>query len=81
MLTAEQIKVVEHEPTGYVWEEPPITLEVPLYHAKHSYMFLSPKMSEAFEVPLKVQGEAEMCKMVPHGCTNLRITYLPRAAK
>ena len=80
-LTPDMIKVVEHEPTGYVWEEPPVTLEVPLYHAKYSYMFLSPKMSEAFEVPLKVQGEAEMCKMVPHGCTNLRITYLPRAAK
>lgn len=80
-LTPDKIKVVERETTGYVWEEPPVTLEVPLYHAKYAYMFLSPRMGESWEVPLEVEGEAQMCELVPHGCTNLRITYLPRAAK
>ena len=80
-LTPDKIQVTEHEPTGYVWENPPITLEVPLYHAKYAYMFLSPRMNEPWEVPLEVEGEATMCTLVPHGCTNLRITYLPRAAR
>ncbi len=80
-LSPDAIKVTEHEPTGYVWEEPPVTIEVPLYHAKYAYMFCSPKIGETYEVPVEVEGDTTMCKMVPHGCTNLRITYLPRAAK
>lgn len=79
-LTPDKIRVVEKEVDGYVWENPPISLEVPLYHAKLVHMFLSPRMGEAWEVPVDVEGEAEYCTMVPHGCTNLRITYLPRAA-
>ena len=78
-LSPDKIKVVETEPEGYLWEDSPIALKVPLYHAKYVHMFLSPRMGDAWEVPLKVEGETQMCKMVPHGCTNLRITYLPRA--
>ena len=79
-LLPERIRVVEHEPKGYVWEHPPVTMSVPLYHTKSAYMFLSPKMNEVFEAPISVEGEETYCEMVPHGCTNLRITYLPRAA-
>ena len=78
-ITPDQIRVVERENTGYVWEDPPIALEVPLYHSKYCYTFLSPKMSEAWDVPVSVEGEAAPVTMVPHGCTNLRITFLPRA--
>lgn len=78
-ITPDQIRVVERESTGYVWEDPPISLEVPLYFSKYCYTFLSPKMSEAWGVPVAVEGEAEYVGMVPHGCTNLRITCLPRA--
>lgn len=78
-LNPAEIRVIEHEPEGYVWENPPVTLEVPLYHARFAYMFLSPRQNEPWEVPLSVEGQAEYCKLVPHGCTNLRITYLPRA--
>lgn len=78
-ITTDQIRVVERENTGYVWEDPPVVLEVPLYHAKYCYTLLSPKMSEAWEVPVAVEGEAAPVTMVPHGCTNLRITFLPRA--
>lgn len=80
-ITPDQITVKEHPVTGYVWEEAPVSIEVPLYQARYAHMFLSPKMGEAWEVPLEVEGEAKMCTLVPHGCTNLRITYLPRAAK
>jgi len=78
-LNPSQIRVVEHDPNGYVWEKPPVTLEVPLYKAPYAYMLHTPRPQEAWEVPLYVEGEAEYCTLVPHGCTNLRITYLPRA--
>lgn len=78
-LDPARIRVIEHEPNGYVWENPPITLEVPLYRARYAYMFLSPRQNEPWEVPLAVEGEAQYTSLVPHGCTNLRITYLPRA--
>lgn len=80
-LIPEQIQIVEHEQDGYVWENPPITLEVPLYLAEAGRMFLSTRMIEPWEAALEVGGEAKMCTMVPHGCTNLRVTYLPRALK
>lgn len=80
-LTPDQIRVTEHDTDGYVWENPPVTLEVPLYHADNGYIYCSPKTHESWECPLEVEGEAEMNTLVPHGCTNLRITYLPRAAK
>lgn len=80
-LDPQLIRVVEHETTGYVWEEPPVTLEVPLYRAPYAYMLYTPRPQEAWESPLEIEGEAEMCTLVPHGCTNLRVTYLPRAAK
>ena len=78
-MNPSQIRVVEHAPNGYVWEKPPVTLEVPLYKAPYAYMLHTPRPQEAWEVPLYVEGEAEYCTLVPHGCTNLRITYLPRA--
>ena len=79
-LTPDQIRVVEHKLSGYVWENPPITLEVPLYLSKENRMFISPRLNEPWKYLLEVEGEAKMCTLIPHGCTNLRITYLPRAA-
>lgn len=78
-LDPKDIRVVEHDITGYVWEEPPVTLEVPMYHAPYSQAATGWRTPETFEVPVKVTGEATHCTMVPHGCTNLRITYIPRA--
>ena len=78
-LSADRIRVIEHDVTGYVWEEPPITLEVPLYHAPYANAATGDRTPETYEVPVKVTGQEQMCEMVPHGCTNLRITYIPRA--
>ena len=80
-LDAGKIRVVEQEVNGYVWENPPITLEVPLYPVHNAYICVGQHTHETFEVPLKpVSGEL-YTTMVPHGCTNLRITYLPRIKK
>ncbi|MBE6885196.1 MAG: hypothetical protein E7487_11435, partial [Ruminococcaceae bacterium] len=80
-LTSDQIRVVEHDTDGYVWENPPVTLEVPLYHVNNAYIHNAVKTFDSWGGPLEVDGETEMNTLVPHGCTNLRITYLPRAAK
>ncbi|MBE6885197.1 MAG: hypothetical protein E7487_11440 [Ruminococcaceae bacterium] len=80
-ITPDQIRVIEHDTDGYVWENPPITLEVPLYHAEHTYLRCAPRTYESWGGTAKVSGPPELCTLVPHGCTNLRITYLPRAAK
>ncbi|MBE6883880.1 MAG: hypothetical protein E7487_04690 [Ruminococcaceae bacterium] len=80
-ITPDKIRVTEHDIDGYVWENPPITLEVPLYHARNAYIYNATRIFESWENPLKTEGEAAMSTLVPHGCTNLRITYLPRAVK
>ena len=78
-LDPASVRVVEREGTGYVWEDPPIALELPLYPAKFVFQNCFHHMREPWETPVDVTGEAELHTLVPHGCTNLRITYLPRA--
>jgi len=78
-LSPESIRVVERSAGGYVWEDPPVTLEVPLYHAPLAYTTTGHHTYDCWQTPVDVVGEAESCTMVPHGCTNLRITLLPRA--
>ena len=73
------IKVVEHDVEGYVWENPPISLEVPMYQAPYTYNSTGRRTQESWDCPVYVEGEEHLCRMVPHGCTNLRITYIPRA--
>ena len=73
------IIVEEHDTDGYVWEDPPISLQVPLYHAPYVFMTTASRTHETWEIPARTVGEQHMCKFVPHGCTNLRITLLPRA--
>ena len=75
------IQVEEHAPEGYVWENPPVTLRVPMYNAPLAYINTGKKTHESWAVPVSIEGEEHLCTMVPHGCTNLRITYLPRAKK
>ena len=80
-ITADRIRVQETETDGYVWEQPPVTLEVPLLHAKYTYVFDTPRTHEFFGQEMDVTGEEEYLTFVPYGCTNLRVTYLPRAKK
>jgi len=78
-LDLSRIRVTEKEVDGYVWENPPITIEVPMYHAPYSQAATGMRTPETWEVPMQVTGEEVMSEMVPMGCTNLRITFIPRA--
>ena len=78
-LDVSRITVEERPSDRYVWEYPPIVLKVPMYHAPYSNVASGDRTLETWEVPVKVTGTEELCEMVPHGCTNLRITFIPRA--
>ena len=78
-LPPEAVRVEEIEPEGYVWENPPIRLHVPLYKAKYSFPTYAGRNLEPYEKPIAVQGEAQERELVPYGCTNLRMTFLYRA--
>lgn len=80
-LDPNQIRVEEHDGGGYVWEEPPVTLTVPLYATKGERMFFASRLIEPWEAVQEAEGDPVMCTLVPHGCTNLRITYFSRLAK
>ena len=77
----EQIQVEEVEPAGYVWENPPVKLHVPMYHAPLVHMTTGHRTHEIWNCPVQTEGEEQLCTMVPHGCTNLRITYIPKIPK
>jgi len=76
-LDPDLIKVEEHE-GGYVWENPQITLTLPGYKALYSYAPYIQRTYEVYQSPIDVQGELTL-KLVPYGCTGLRISYFPRA--
>ena len=80
-LSAADVKVTEQK-SKYVWEEPPVTLEIPVKLAPYSYC--SP-MRRNFEPygrgERETEGEAFKVRLVPYGCTNLRVTFFPREKK
>jgi len=81
-LQPADIKVSLCEAEGYPWERPYLKLQVPAYKAPYSY---PPYPMKTFE-PYCEGGKAFVTdkltvELVPYGCTNLRITYMPRANK
>lgn len=77
-LKPEDILVEEHDPEGYVWSNPCITMKVPGYKAPFMYPPYPIKTPETFEDTQVVTYPMELT-LVPYGCTNLRITYFARA--
>ncbi len=70
------------EADGYVWEEPYVRLHVPAYKAPYSYppygnVTLEPQTEGGYAY---TTDKLEIT-LVPYGCTNLRISYFPRAGK
>ena len=63
---------------GYVWEAPQVKLHLPGYRALFAYPPYMKKTIDPYYGPIDVHEEVEM-ELVPYGCTNLRITYIPRA--
>lgn len=76
-LKPEDVKI-EFCDGGYVWENPQIKLRLPGYRALFAYPPYMKKTIDTYYAPIDVHEELEM-ELVPYGCTNLRITYIPRA--
>ncbi len=77
-LSAADFTVEEREEFGYVWEDPPIRLHTHCYKAPD---LCSPYPRQTFEPFLAYQRVTERIPLTlePYGCTNLRITYFPKA--
>jgi hypothetical protein len=77
-LTADDFTVEEREVTGYVWEEAPILLHTHCYKAPD---LCAPYAHKTFEPYLEYQRVTARLPLVlePYGCTNLRMTYFPKA--
>ncbi len=72
------VRVEEVECDGYVWENPPIRLHLTAYKAPYLYSPYHSKTHDPFFEFNEVTHPMEVA-LVPHGCTNLRITYFPKA--
>ena len=77
-IKASDVRVEEIDAEGYVWENPRIVLHVPVYHAPFLYSSYPKKTYEPFGDKQYVTYQTERT-LEPYGCTNLRITYFPRA--
>ena len=77
-LTEADVTVEELEGDGYVWEQPRIRLHVPCYKAPYSCCTYPRKTYEPFGDRQYVT-HAQTIALEPYGCTNLRVTYFPRA--
>ncbi|MCQ2399457.1 MAG: glycoside hydrolase family 127 protein [Clostridia bacterium] len=63
---------------GYAWEEPKIKLHTHAYKAPYLIPPYPEHASESYEKYNTVTERQEIT-LVPYGCTNLRITYFPKA--
>ena len=77
-ITADDVKVVLKDTDGYAWESPYIALKIPAYKAPYAYTPYPTRTVEVFEDTQVVTDKLKL-ELVPYGCTNLRITYFPRA--
>lgn len=79
-LSAEDVRVVRNDIDGYVWENPPIQLELTGFKAPYSYAPYASRTLDPYTEGgyAPVTDKVEM-RLVPYGCTALRITCFPRA--
>lgn len=77
-LKPEDIVVNEIDENGYPWENPMIKLKLKGYRAPYLCARYPDRTFEPFGDYQTVDKEIDV-ELVPYGCTNLRITYFPKA--
>lgn len=77
-LKKEDVEIEFTEPCGYAWENPMISLKTTCYKAPYFCPPYPIKTIEPFGDRQYVTDKLPL-KLVPYGCTNLRITYFPIA--
>lgn len=77
-LTKDDFIIEELSEDGYVWSNPMIKLHTHCYKAPY---LCAPYQAKTYESYGKYQCVTEKLPLVlePYGCTNLRITYFPKA--
>lgn len=77
-LRPEDIQIEERDESGYVWENPMIRLHTRCYKAPFLYPVYPIRTTEPMTDRQFVTHELPLT-LEPYGCTNLRITFFPRA--
>ncbi|MBQ7335656.1 MAG: glycoside hydrolase family 127 protein [Clostridia bacterium] len=77
-LSAEDFTIEELPESGYVWEHPLIRLHTHCYRAPY---MCPPYPTKTYETNDAYQYVTDRLPLIlePYGCTNLRITYFPKA--
>lgn len=77
-LSKDDFEIEELPENGYAWSNPPIKLHTHCYKAPY---LNTPYEGKTFEPCGEYQYVTKKLplELVPHGCTNLRITYFPKA--
>ena len=74
----ENLTVTEEEAEGYVWENPKLSITVNGWHAPYLYNHYTPRTNEQYGKTVLVSHKKTV-KLIPYGCTALRITCFPKA--
>lgn len=74
----EENLTVTEEADGYVWENPRLSITINGWHAPYLYNHYTPRTNEPYGKSVPVSHKKSV-KLVPFGCTNLRITCFPKA--
>jgi hypothetical protein len=77
-LEEKDFVIEELPPEGYAWESPMIKLHTHCYKAPHLFPPYPQTTYEPYGEYHEVREKLDLT-LVPYGCTNLRITYFPKA--